>query len=224
MRRSSPSHRPESAAPTARRGGRAAVAATLAALLALSALDASAQGIVTLYGGTRSGGDFVDQNAGGTAVKLGSSAAGSASVDWFLADGRQAQVFTSFQRSSLPGSVAQRAGDIPVNVVYVHLGGRVFFDGPAATAGPYLVGGLGVTHLSPGLDGLTAEVRPSANLGIGFEWPLAPQLSLRGELRGYFTLVNSSGGFFCSGGCVVAIRGDTLSQFEGMLGLSFTFR
>lgn len=201
--------------------------AGLALALALAAVvpaTASAQAVVTLYGGTRSGGDFVDQNAGSAAVKLASSAAFSASVDWFLADGRQAQLFTSFQRSSLPGSVAQRPGDIPVNVTYVHLGGRVFFDGPAATAGPYLVGGLGLTHLSPGLDGLTAEVRPSANLGLGFEWPLAPQVSLRGEMRGYLTLVNSSGGFFCSGGCVVAIRGDTMSQFEGMLGLSFAFR
>jgi hypothetical protein len=52
---------------------------------------------------------------------------------------------------------------------------------------------------------------------------LSRQVALRTELRGYLTLLNSSGGFVCSGGCVVAIRGDTMSQVEGMLGLSFGF-
>lgn len=189
-----------------------------------AASGAGAQGVLTVYGGTRSGGEFVDERAGDATVSLGSGPTVSASFDWLLADGRQAQLLFSAQRSALPGSVAQRPGDIPVRVSYVHLGGRVFFDGPHQTAGPYLVGGLGLTHLSPGLDGLGAEVRPSANLGLGFEWRLAPQVALRAEMRGYLTLVNSSGGFFCSGGCVVAIRGDTLAQFEGMLGLAFSFR
>jgi hypothetical protein len=52
---------------------------------------------------------------------------------------------------------------------------------------------------------------------------LSRQIALRTELRGYLTLINSSGGFFCSGGCVVSIRGDTLTQVEGLLGLSFAF-
>jgi hypothetical protein len=43
------------------------------------------------------------------------------------------------------------------------------------------------------------------------------------ELRGYFTLINSSGGLFCSGGCVVAVKGDALTQVEGLLGLNLAF-
>jgi hypothetical protein len=196
----------------------------IAAALALASSAASAQGALTLYGGARGGGDFTDQNAGDTSVKLDSGAAAALSYDWALDDGRQAQVFTSFQRSALPGSVAGRTSDVAVNVSYLHIGGRVFFDGTHAVGGSYLVGGLGITHFAPSLDGLSSEIRPSMNVGLGHQWLLSRQLALRTELRGYLTLVNSNGGFFCSGGaCVVKIRGDTLLQVEGLVGLSYAF-
>jgi hypothetical protein len=199
------------------------VRSTTAAALVLASSAALAQGAVTLYGGVRSGGDFTDQNANDASVNRKSGAAAAFSYDWVLDDGRQAQVFYSFQRSALPGSVANQPGDIAVNVSYLHIGGRVFFDGTQSTSGSYLVGGLGITHFAPSLDGLSSEVRPSMNVGLGHQWLLARQLALRTELRGYLTLVNSSGGFFCSGGCVVKIRGDTLLQVEGLLGLSYAF-
>jgi hypothetical protein len=199
------------------------VRSALAAGLALAASASSAQGVLTLYGGARAGGEFTNQSAGDTAIKLDSGAAGALSFDWTLADGRQAQAFYSFQRSALPGSALNQADDVAVNISYLHLGGRVFFEGIHVTDGAYLVGGLGITHLSPGLGGLSSEVRPSLNLGLGYQWMLSRQVALRGELRGYATLINSSGGFFCSGGCVVSIRGDTMTQVEGLLGLSFAF-
>jgi hypothetical protein len=200
------------------------VRSMIATALALVSSTVLAQGAVTLYGGVRGGGDFTDQNANDASVNLKSGGAVAASYDWVLDDGRQAQVFTSFQRSALPGSVANRSSDIAVNVSYLHIGGRVFFDGTHATSGSYLVGGLGITHFAPSLDGLSSEVRPSMNVGLGHQWVLARQLALRTELRGYLTLVNSSGGFFCSGGaCIVKIRGDTLLQVEGLLGLSYAF-
>jgi hypothetical protein len=208
------------------RGARLGRLAALVAapLVAISAAPAAAQGmpaVLTVYGGARAGGEFVDQARADASVRLDSGAALSLSLDWPLADGRQGQVFTSWQRSALPAAAGGQ--ELPVDVGYLHLGGRAFFDGPAATRGGYVVGGLGLTYLSPGLDGLKSEVRPSINLGVGLEWPLARQLALRAELRSYFTLVNSGGGFFCSGGCVVAIRGDLLTQVEAMVGLSLAF-
>jgi len=195
----------------------------LAAGLMLASTTAPAQSAVTLYGGARGGGAFTDQNHGDANVDLGSGAAASASFDWLFADGRQGQVFYSFQRSSLPGSVANRPGDINLDISYLHLGGRVFFDEGYTTSGGYAVGGLGITYLSPSLAGLSSEVRPSMNIGVGWQWMLSKQVALRTELRGYVTLVNSSGGFFCSGGCTVSIRGDTLTQVEAMVGVSFGF-
>jgi hypothetical protein len=201
----------------------ALVRSAIAAGLVLASSASAAQGAVTLYGGARTGGEFTDENAGGSAIKLDSGATASLSFDWLLDDGRQAQLFYSFQRTALPGSALKRTGDFAVNISYLHIGGRVFFDGTHATSGAYLVGGLGITHLSPSADGLSSEVRPSMNLGLGYQWILSKQIALRTELRGYLTLINSSGGFFCSGGCVASIRGDTMTQVEGVLGLSFGF-
>ena len=212
-----------SAAATVRIFQRVLVRSAFAAGLVLAASAAAAQGVVTLYGGARGGGEFFDQNAGDAVVKLDSGAAGALSFEWLLADGRLAQVLYSYQRSALPGSVANGTGDIAVNISYLHLGGRVFFEGTDIESGSYLVGGLGITHLAPSLHGLSSEVRPSMNLGLGYQWMLSKQKALRTEVRGYLTLIHSSGGFFCSGGCVVAIRGDTMLQVEGLLGLSYGF-
>ena len=191
--------------------------------LALSAAAAGAQTSVTLYGGARGGGDFEDAIGNGNTFRLKSGAAVSASVDWQLDDGRVGQVFYSFQRSALPGKAFGQPTEVAVNVSYLHLGGRAFFEGDATHGGGYVVGGLGATYFSPGLGGLSDEVRPSMNAGVGWQWNVARNVALRGELRGYWTLINSSGQFFCSGGCVVSIRGQSLVQLEGMLGLSIGF-
>ena len=213
-----------SAAATARILHRVLVRSTFAAGLVLAASAAAAQGVVTLYGGARGGGEFFDQNAGDAVVKLDSGTAGALSFEWLLADGRLAQVLYSYQRSALPGSVANGTGDLAINISYLHVGGRVYFDGTDVESGTYLVGGLGITHLAPSLHGLSSEVRPSMNLGLGYQWMLSKQVALRTEVRGYLTLIHSSGGFFCSGGgCVVSIRGDTILQVEGLLGLSYGF-
>ena len=191
--------------------------------IAVSAASAGAQTSLTLYGGARGGGDFEDANGNGTTFKLKSGGAVSASVDWQLDDGRVGQVFYSFQRSALPGTAFGQAADVAVNISYLHLGGLAFFDGDARNGGGYVVGGLGATFLSPGLGGLSDEIRPSANVGVGWQWPLARNVALRTELRGYLTLINSSGQFFCSGGCVVSIRGNTVLQAEAMVGMSIGF-
>jgi hypothetical protein len=85
------------------------------------------------------------------------------------------------------------------------------------------VGGLGATVLSPSLQGTSTQIKPSMNVGLGYQWPLGRTVALRTELRGYFTLINSSGQFFCSGGCVVSIQGDAMTQVEAMIGLTFGF-
>ena len=197
--------------------------AGLATALALVCLGAAAQSTVTLYGGVRGGGEFEDGNDSTRTLELDSGGTLSMSIDWPLADGRQAQVFYSFQRSALPGSAVGQPQDVDIDISYLHVGGRTFFDGSAKVGGGYVVGGLGATFFSPSAAGWTNEIRPSLNLGIGYQWQLAPTVALRAELRSYVSLINSSGEFFCSGGCVVSIRGDTMVQFDGMLGLSVGF-
>lgn len=194
--------------------------ATAALLASASVLPAAAQNAITLYGGYRGGGSFEQETSPFEAISLKSSASGAIALDFGLDATRQVQVFASYQSTELEATATTPV--VPMTVGYLHLGGTNYFEG-AVGRGAYVVGGLGVTRLAPGLSGLSAEVRPSLNLGLGWQWPISGALSLRAELRGYFTLLNSDSSLFCSGGCVVSIKGDGLTQLEGLVGLSLAF-
>jgi hypothetical protein len=199
----------------------AALAASLFAASTLAAaLPSAAQNAFTVYGGYRGGGSFQSDANPSDSLGLKSSGAGSISLDWAIDPARQVQVFASYQPTDIEASAS--TPQVPLKVSYLHLGGTNFFEGQIGR-GPYVVGGFGVTRLAPGLDSLSAEYRPSMNLGLGYQWPITGALSLRLELRGYFTLINSDSSLFCSGGCVVQIKGDGLTQAEALIGLSFGF-
>jgi hypothetical protein len=199
------------------------LAATLtppAVLAQNAAATAAASHALTVYGGYRAGGSFEQVQNPASNADIDSSAAFSLSLDLPFDASRQVQVFASTQSTDIAATAGNPS--VPLTVSYLHLGGTNFFEGGVGR-GPYVVGGLGVTRLAPGLSGLSAEYRPSINLGLGWQLPLASALSLRLELRGYFTLINSDSALFCSGGCVIAVRGDGLAQGEAMLGLSYAF-
>jgi len=196
------------------------------ALLA-AAMPAAAQTAVTLYGGLRGGSGLHWVEPPNAGVGMSTGFAGSAGIEWPLNDARPFQLLLSTQRTTLDLSGATTPGspsEMALQVSYVHFGGLNFFEGRyPGGGGPYVAGGLGATFLNPKLQGMSSLVRPSMNVGLGYQWPLGPTVALRTELRGYFTVINSSGSIFCSGGCIVQIQGDTLTQFEGMVGLTFGF-
>jgi hypothetical protein len=195
-----------------------------AALLA-GAQAVQAQKAITLYGGARAGSGFEQATTPSADADLRSSGALSLAFDWPYDATRQLQLLLSHQRTRLelaPSATPGVPSELPLRVSYVHLGGLNYFEGQLSQ-GPYIAGGLGVTHLSPRLQGTSSRVRASMNVGIGYHLPLGKSLALRTELRGYVTLINSQGSFFCSGGCVVQIKGDTLTQVEAMAGLTLTF-
>jgi hypothetical protein len=208
---------------------RTALAATLAAAPALHAQPAGERtrdNAVAVYGALRDGGSFIERDSD-RKLRVDGSAAGAFSVDLGLDGWRQLQFYVSQQRSNLRLDTATAASAtppprLPLTVTYLHLGGTNFFDGPIGR-GPYVAGGIGATLLKPGRDGFGSELRPSLNIGLGWQQPLGPLLALRLEARGYFTLVDSSGGLFCDGGCVVQIKGDAFTQGEVQLGLSARF-
>lgn len=207
------------------------VQVVLALALALAAGSSAAQAkdnAVTLYAAYRDGGSFTDVNSG-SELRIEASGAASLSLDWRLDASRQLQLFVSRQSSQMntelatpvpPGSAVP--AKFPLRVTYLHLGGTSFLEGRIGQ-GVYLVGGLGATLFEPGVDGFENELRPSINLGIGYQLPLGESVALRFEARGYATLVNSSSGVFCSGGCVVSIKGDTVTQGDVQIGLSFRY-
>lgn len=197
-----------------------------AALVAAPAAAIAADDALTVYGGYRGGGSFTDV---GTHQPIDVKRAGSvaASVDFAIDASRQVQLLFAHQKSKFevgaaPGTPASGLNGQSMSVTYFHLGGTNFFDGPIGR-GPYVVGGLGATLFSPGTNGFSSAWRPSMNVGFGYQWPLGERLALRVEARWYVTLVNSEGGLFCSGGCVLRIRGDTFTQGDAQIGLSLGF-
>lgn len=196
--------------------------AAAALMMTLSVIGIAKDDAVTLYGGFRDGGSFTVVDTG-QRLGLDGSGAASLAVDIGVDGSRQIQFFLSHQRTdlSLEGAPAAGSPALPMSITYLHFGGTNFFTDEIGK-GPYVVGGIGVTFFDPS-QGYSSELRPSANLGIGYQLPLGETFALRFEARGYATLFNSSGGLFCSGGCVISIQGDLITQGEVMLGLSARF-
>jgi hypothetical protein len=198
----------------------------VATVLALgAAAPACAQRAITLYGGARAGSGFEQATTPSADADLRSSGAVSLAFDWPYDASRQLQLLLSHQRTRLelaPTSTPGAPSELPLSVSYLHLGGLNYFEGQVGQ-GPYIAGGLGITQFSPRLQGTSSRTRASMNVGLGYHLPLGASLALRTELRGYVTLINSQGSFFCSGGCTVQIKGDTLTQVEAMVGLTLQF-
>jgi hypothetical protein len=194
---------------------RLALACIAACALLAGPVASAADYSVTVYAGWRAS-SGIDNATTGEEADIDDSASFSIAVDRAYDAGRTLQLFYSQQSTRLAtGSAAQPSFDLKIR--HLHFGGTAEFGGP------YAVGGLGVAWLSPGLDGLDSEVRPSMNVGFGYAWPLGTNVAVRLEGRVYLTLLNSSSGLFCSGGCIVVLKGDGLLQGEAMLGLSARF-
>jgi len=186
---------------------------------------------VTLYAGYRDGGRFTDVTTG-SKLPIEASGIGAVSLDLGLHPkaGTQLQVYVSRQKSQvdarqatqLPLPAAPLPEKFPISVTYAHIGGTAFLERKIGE-GVYLVGGIGATLFEPDLQGLANELRPSISLGIGYQLPLGERAALRFEARGYATLVDSNSALFCSGGCVVSIKGDTVTQGDILLGLTLRY-
>jgi len=194
-----------------------------------AASTAAAQGApltsnnVTVYGGYRTGGQLTDTTTGNTVV-VDEHSSYAVALDFALDPGRQTEIFFGHQRSALSSQGLAGAVDrVPISIDYLHIGGTSFLS--QTIAGTYLVGGIGVARARPDFGGLQSATRLSMNLGIGYLLPIAENLGLRFEVRGYGILINSDGGLFCGGnsGCVISVSGDALYQVDYLIGLSGRF-
>jgi len=176
---------------------------------------------ITAYAGYRFGGGFTDVTTGKT-WELTDGPAYSVAADIGIDRQTQWEFFISHRNSALKASgFSPVADNIGLGITYYHFGGTYFIE--EVGRGVYAVGGLGLTNFSPREAGLNSEARFSLNVGFGYMIPVAQHVAVKLEARGFATLVNSSGGFFCSGGCVVQIKGDTITQGEAMVGISARF-
>ena len=108
-------------------------------------------------------------------------------------------------------------GDI--GVTYYHAGLLIPFS-QSRTATPFVIVSAGMTNLDPKMSGVSSSNKFSASAGVGVKVPLNPALSIRGEVRGYFTAIGNNNG--CSH-CGYGYNDSNLYQGEANLGLNFRF-
>jgi hypothetical protein len=178
---------------------------------------------ITVYGGYRFGGSVTDSTTN-SAIDLQDGSSVALAVDIGLGPNRQIELFFSRQNTALTsGAFSSQANNMGLTLYNYQIGGTNFIE--EVGRGLYVMGAIGGTTAKPDRSGLNSETFFSGNLGVGWMVPLATNVGLRFEARGYAILLNSNGALFCGGahGCTVVIKGTGLFEGELLAGLSFRF-
>lgn len=196
------------------------------AVLCLAAVPAAAQVEIVPFGGYRFGGTLsvADEPA---MLETKESAAWGVSVAYQVAEDGELEAVFARQATRLDGGgffTSDPRFDLAIETY--QLGGNYIFGEDRNRVRPYLGAALGVTRLDPEPTGLEAEVRFSASFAAGLKAYVTPHFGVRFEVRGFFTVLDSSSQVFCrfpTGGCLANAYGSELSQGEARGGLIFRF-
>ena len=178
---------------------------------------------VTPFVGYRMGGDFdVNAPGGGDLENHGSF---GLAVNLFIDETASYELFYSRQETSFESSSPIAPFDLDIE--YLHLGGTLVLSDELPVE-PYMVGGVGLTRLSPKTGNGSEDTRASLSLGAGVKMPITQRFGVRLEARGFVTFVNSDSAFFCASGsfggvCSIQAKTDALFQYELMAGATFRF-
>jgi hypothetical protein len=121
-------------------------------------------------------------------------------------------------RQPLPDSTL-----FPVTVHYIQLASQV--ERPMGKTRLFGTGSVGVAVFDPESNRYGSETRFSFGFGGGFKSYMSRSLGVRGQWRGWITLVGSSGGgMWCGGGgCSVSYGGSAIFQSDVSGGLFLAF-
>ena len=178
---------------------------------------------VAAFGGFTLGGSFT-VNSTGQRVDVGDHGSLALALDARADEGTQYELFYSHQSTTLRGD--STFSPVGVTVEYLHIGGTVVLDDSSHLT-PYLVGGFGITRISPPAPGLE-DTRFSASLGLGLRVPVDRHFSLRLEARGLVTLISAATSLFCRSDqtgllCQVHGHGSTFLQGEALAAVAYAF-
>jgi len=177
--------------------------------------------------GYRGGGDFIDTTTDTTHTVRSSDIYGL--IVGFPYDyKRDFEIYYSHQSSELSSITITEptttTETIPLSIDYLHFGGTApVSENKNNGMTTFVTGGLGFTYLSPDFSGLQSDLRASFSIGFGMKWPLAENIALRLETRGFATLFDNNSTIFCSGGCAISISGNLFMQGEVFAGIGFKF-
>ncbi|MGB1950754.1 MAG: hypothetical protein ACPHQ9_08325 [Marinobacter sp.] len=138
--------------------------------------------------------------------------------------GKQLELYLGRQETtarSSEGLLTPTRTSVDLTITQLQFGGLYFPGG--TTTGGFVSGVAGVTRLDPKPSGLDTHHRASLSLGGGYKWPLNDHLRLRLDLRGLYTVLDSGGAVFCSGGCNVRFESNGFFQVEASAGLAVRF-
>ena len=199
-----------------------------AAVFGLAATAASADEMplfqAGLYAGYRMGGSLEDQDTGEDRdLEDGSSYAVSLELRYGPGDDRYYQLWYSRQATDIEDDLETHDADVE----YLHVGGTLPFGG-WEHAKPYFAAGIGATRFSASGADTDDRTNFSGSAAFGLEIPLAKHAAIRLEARGYLTLVDTDGAFFCrsdngEGVCRIVASSSTIFQAEGLAGILIRF-
>ena len=199
----------------------------LIATLFLS-LPATAEVELTPFAGYRMGGEFDVNNRTDDEdrrVDLEDTVSQGLLLNVDLSEpGKQLELYLGRQETtarSSEGLLTPTRTSVDLTITQLQFGGLYFPGG--TTTGGFVSGVAGVTRLDPKPSGLDTHHRASLSLGGGYKWPLNDHLRLRLDLRGLYTVLDSGGAVFCSGGCNVRFESNGFFQVEASAGLAVRF-
>ncbi len=177
-----------------------------------------------LYGGYRVGGGLEDEATGGDRdLEDGSSFAVSLELRYGKGDDRYYQLWYSRQATEVDDGLEMHGADVE----YLHIGGTLPF-GDWERAQPYFAAGIGATRFSASGADTDDRTNFSGSAALGLEIALTPRAAIRFEARGYLTLVDTDGAFFCrtddgEGVCRIVASSSTILQAEALAGILVRF-
>jgi len=198
--------------------------ALFVALGTLSAAPAQAQAQkrpveLTVLGGLRLGGQFVDAETG-YARSFDEDLAVGLALGFPLGEDRTLEVVWTHAQLSAPAT--DDGGAVDLRLDTLGIGGT--YEWGDGNVRPFVSGTIGASLLSAQTAGYDSELLLGGTLGGGFKVPLSERVGLRFEGRGVALLATGGAAGICGGGsCVLGFSGAGILELELLAGLSITF-
>ncbi|UCD50521.1 MAG: outer membrane beta-barrel protein [Phycisphaerales bacterium] len=193
-----------------------------ACLAAWSPQLCQAQVEVTPFYGYQFSGSFQDEETGEEYDLSGSACVGGL-LDVYVSDISQVEFYYSHQETELEaGSPFPTSSFFDMDVDYYHLGGTLLIDDEKWQ--PFVVGTLGLTHLSPEPSSIRSLTRFSLGFGGGARYFPTKNLGLYLAGRGLYTFIEGDTHIRIeSGSTTVRIEANGLWQAVFQAGAIFRF-
>ncbi|MEM6704009.1 MAG: outer membrane beta-barrel protein [Acidobacteriota bacterium] len=146
-------------------------------------------------------------------------------LDFRINENFMVEVLYSTQETELEADDGLFSESFPIadaDIEYLH--GGVLFEASFGQVKPYFALTGGLTRIDVALEGADSETYPSLGLGGGVKLMFTRNFGLRADGRFFFTALDENDNFYrrrrdfdCCG------SDDTLTQFQGSVGLTFAF-